>query len=102
MTKAFASMLGGEILSYVRDVVVDVAVKKRSFAEQSASVGGTPLGKEELEELAGLDAAAEIVQFAVSAGQEAKTRGKPAPEWVLKMAAQARTALVAEKDEENA
>lgn len=100
MTKAFASMLGAEILSYVRDVVIDVAVKKRSFAEQSATVGRTPLSQTELAELAALDAAANIIQFAVSAGQEAKARGKPAPEWVLKLASQARVALIAEEETE--
>jgi hypothetical protein len=98
VTKSFASMLGGEILSYVRDVVTDVAVKKRSFREQSAAVGGTPLSGDELAELNALDAAANIIQFAVSAGQEARTRGKPAPEWVLKMAASARSAPVVMED----
>jgi hypothetical protein len=100
MTTAFASMLGGEILTYVRDTVINVAVNKRSFFEQSAAVGGMPLNSRELGELAALDAAAEIIQFAVSAGQDARTAGKPTPEWVLKIAAQARTALVAEKDSE--
>ena len=98
MTTAFASMLGGEILTYVRDTVIRVATDKRTFFEQSAAVGGVPLNRRELGELAGLDAAAEIIQVAVSAGQEAKAEKKSAPEWVLKMAAQARTALVAEKD----
>jgi hypothetical protein len=98
MTKSFASMLGGEILSYVRDVVTDIAVKKRSFREQSAAVGGTPLSGDELVELNALDAAANIIQFAVSAGQEARTKGKPAPEWVLKMASEARSALVVTED----
>lgn len=100
MTKAFASMLGGEILSYVRECVNKVAVDKRSFFEQSAAVGGTPLSKPELAELAALDAAANIIQFAVSAGQDAKARGRPAPDWVLQMAAQARVALVAEEEVE--
>ena len=100
MTKAFADMLGQEILSYVRDMVAAVAVDKRSFFEQSAAVGGASLSREELAELAALDAAAEMIQFAVSAGQEAKGRGKSAPDWVLRMAAQARTALVAEEEYE--
>jgi hypothetical protein len=100
MTTAFASMLGKEILTYVRDTVRNVAVNKRSFFEQSAAVGGTPLSKDELRELAALGAAADMIQFAVSAGQDARTSGKPAPEWVVKMASQGRSALVVEKDEE--
>lgn len=100
MTKAFASMLGAEILTYVRDTVLDVAAKKRSFFEQSAAVGGAPLSKDELAELAALDAAADMIQFAISAGQEARVRQKPAPEWVLRIAAQARNALVAPEEPE--
>ena len=99
MTTAFASMLGGEVLAYVRDMVIEVSVHKRSFAEQSAAVGGRPLSQDELAQLAALDAAADCIQFAVSAGQDAKTRGKPAPEWVVKMASQARNALVAKEEE---
>ena len=55
-------MLGGEILSYVRDEVLDVAVKRRSFAEQSAAVGGVPLNGTELASLAALNAAAERIE----------------------------------------
>jgi hypothetical protein len=79
--------------------VIKVALDKRSFFEQSAAVGGTPLSRAELAELATLDAAAAIIQYAVSAGQEADVKGKAAPNWVLQMAAQARTALVAEETE---
>ena len=102
MTKAFASMSGEEILTYVRDTVINVAVNKRSFAEQSAAVGGTPLGENELKDLAALDAAGGIVQFVLTVGQDARTRGKSTPEWVLKAVAQARSALVAENEEANA
>jgi hypothetical protein len=100
MTKAFATMPGGEILSYVHDTLVAVVATKRSFAEQSAAVGGmTLLTKEESMQLAALNAAADCIQFAVSVGQEAKVMGTPTPEWVLKMAAQARVALIAETKE---
>jgi hypothetical protein len=100
MTKAFASMLGAEILTYVRDMVLDVATKRRSFFEQSAAVGGVPLNKTELAELAALDAAAAMIQFAISVGQEAVVDKKPAPQWVLKIASQARVALVAPEETE--
>jgi hypothetical protein len=98
MATAFSAMLGGEILSYVRDAVTDVAVKKRSYFEQSAAVGGVPLNSAELAELVALDAAASMIQFAVSAGQDARAKGMPTPEWVLKMAAEARSALAVTED----
>jgi hypothetical protein len=99
MTQAFATMPGGEILSYVRNILVAVVTIKRSFAEQSAAVGMTLLTGEESRQLAALEAAADCLQYAVSVGQEAKVTGKPTPEWVLKMAAQARVALIAETNE---
>jgi hypothetical protein len=93
-------MLGGEVLTYVRDAVIEVSVKKRSWAEQSAAVGGVPLNGADLAEITALDAAADMIQFAVSAGQQAKAGGEPAPEWVIKMAAQARVALVGKEEPE--
>lgn len=102
MTTAFSKMMGQQILSYIRDTVVDVSVKKRSFAEQSAAVGGLSLNATERAELCALDAAAEIIQMVVSAGEDAKARGKPTPEWVLRMAAQARLSLIEEETEAEA
>ena len=51
MAEPFASMIGGEVLTYIRDAVAKVAVDKRTFLDQSAAVGGTPLGKDELAEV---------------------------------------------------
>jgi hypothetical protein len=96
MATAFASMIGEEVLSYVRDAILKTVVDKRAFLETSAAVGGAPLSAEELTELRALGAAAEGLQFALSVGQDAKTRGKPVPEWVVRMASQMRSALVEE------
>ena len=92
---AFAAMKGGDILSHVRDVLQKVAADKRSFLEQSKAVGGVDRADGEFTEVNAIDAAADIVQYAVTAGQEALARAKPPPGWVMGMAAQARVALSA-------
>ena len=92
---AFAGMKGGEVLAHIRDVLLKIAADKRSFLEQSAAVGGAPVTNDELAEARALGAAADIVQFAVTAGQEAQARARPPPGWVMGMAAQARVALSA-------
>jgi hypothetical protein len=95
---AFTAMRGAEILEYVRDAVIATAANKRSFWEQSAAVGGVPPTTTELSEARALEAAADVIQYAISAGQEAKTRGREAPDFVMRMAAQARGALTANED----
>ena len=92
---AFAEMKGGDVLIHVRDALLKVAADKRSFLEQSAAVGRSPLTDDDLAEVNALGAAADIVQYAVTAGQEALTKARPPPGWVMGMAAQARTALSA-------
>jgi hypothetical protein len=86
-------MKGGDVLCYVRDALLKVAADKRSFLEQSAAIGGVPLKDEELAEVNALGAAADLVQYAVTAGQAAKGKERPPPGWVMGMAAQARVAL---------
>jgi hypothetical protein len=98
MDKLFSSMPGGEVLEYIRDSVTVTATKKRSFLEQSAAIGGSPVTREELAEAQALDAAAEIVQFALSTGQNAAAHGKAPPDWLMQLIAQARVTLVASED----
>jgi hypothetical protein len=98
MDKPLSSMTGAEVLTYVRDSVTATAAKKRSYLEQSAAIGGSPVTREELAELRALDAAAEIAQFALSAGQEAKTKGRAPPDWLMHMVAQVRAVLTAFED----
>jgi hypothetical protein len=95
---AFTAMRGAEILEYVRDAVIQTVVDKRSFLEQSAAIGGNAPTKAELAEARALEAAADVIQYAISAGQEAQTKGRDAPDFVMRMAAQARTALTASED----
>ena len=98
---AFSAMKGGEVLAHIRDVLLKIAADKRSFLEQSAAVGGVPVTDGELAEVRALGAAADVVQFAVTAGQEAKVKERPPPAWVMHMAAQARIALSASVEGDN-
>ena len=93
--RLFSSMKAGEVLEYVRDKLAHGAAMKRSYYEQSAAISGQLLSKGELAEVAALIAAAEMIQLAVSVGQEAKAKGQTAPEWVMRMASQARVSLTA-------
>jgi hypothetical protein len=101
MTADFASMPGAQVLRYIRDAVMSAATSKRTFLEQSAAVGGAPITRQELGDVQALHAAAEVIEFAIGAGQEAATRGKDPPDWVLRMAAQARVALTASEEKED-
>ena len=98
MIASFAAMKGGEVLAYVRDGLQKIAADKRSFLEQSAAVGDVPLKDGELADARLLGAAADIIQFAMSAGEEARAREKSPPGWVMGMAAQARAALSAPEE----
>jgi hypothetical protein len=101
MAADFASMPGAQVLRYVHDAVMSAATSKRTFLEQSAAVGGAPITREELADVQALHAAAESILFAIGVGQEAATQGKSPPDWVLRMAAQARVALTAPEEEED-
>jgi hypothetical protein len=100
MVAPFSSMHGSDVLTFVRDHIAELAVNRQVFLEQSAAVGGSPVTGEELAEIRVLDAAVAIVEFAIAAGKDATVRGRDAPEWVLRMAGQARAALTAPDDED--
>jgi hypothetical protein len=94
MTEPFADMHGGAVLTYVRDTLLKIAHDKRSFLKASAEISQIPTAPADLNEIAVIEAAVDIIQFAISAGEEAKTRKFDPPEWVLRLAGQARLALV--------
>lgn len=100
MAEPFATMAGGEVLAYIRDAVVQTATYKKTYLEQSAAVGGAPVTSEELAEVRALEAAADAIRYALTVGQDAKAKGKPPPEWVLRMASQARIALTEPAEQE--
>lgn len=88
----------GEILEFIRDTLIAWGHRRRTLMEQSALIAQIPIDDEELQELAAVDGAVKILQFIISAGQDAKSRGHSAPEWVLHIAYDARSALVDEAD----
>jgi hypothetical protein len=92
---AFAAMKGGEVLAHIHGILLKVAADKRSYLEQSAAIGGAPVADSELAEVNALGAAADVFQFAISAGQEARIKNRDPPGWLMHMAAQARAALTA-------
>jgi hypothetical protein len=96
--KPLSATKGSDVLAYVRDRVTETAAKKRLFLEQSAAIGGSPVTRDELAEAVALDAAAEIAQFALSAGQDATAKGKATPDWLMHMVAQVRAVLTAFED----
>lgn len=98
MDTALASIKGGQVLEYIRDIVIATATRRRSLLQVSSAIDGTPITRDELAEAQALDAAASIVQFALSAGQEAATRGRDTPEWVMRLTAHARASLTAPED----
>ena len=87
-------MHGGAVLAYVRDTLLKVAADKRAFLKFSAEISQIPSAAADLKEIAAIEAAIDITQFVISAGEEAKTRKVDAPEWVLRLAGQARAALI--------
>ena len=91
----FSAMKGSDVLIHIREVLQKVAADKQSFLEQSAAVGGVAVTNGELAEVRAIGAAADIIQYAVSAGQEAQTKARSPPAWVMQMAAHARVALSA-------
>ena len=92
-TAPFAAMHGGQVLAYVRDTLLKVADDKRRLLRASAEISQIPVAPADLKEIAAIEAAVDITQFAISAGEEAKLQKVNPPEWVLRLAGQARAAL---------
>ena len=86
-------MHGAEVLTYVRDTLLKIADDKRRLLKASAEISQIPVAPADLKEIAAIEAAINITQLAISAGQEAKMRKANPPEWVLRLAGQARAAL---------
>ena len=99
MTEPFADMHGGAVLAYVRDVLLKIGHDKRSFLKASAEISQIPTAPADLKEVAVIEAAVDIVQFAISAGEEAKLKKVDPPEWVFRVAGQARAALTQEDED---
>jgi hypothetical protein len=89
----FAEMPGGKVLTFVHQILLETADKRRRLLKTSAELSQIPVSPTERQEIRALEAAADMIQFAISAGQDAKMRKEEAPEWVLRMAAQGRDTM---------
>ena len=80
--------------SFIRDRLIKIANDKRGFLKASAEISQTPIAPVDLQDIGVLEAAADIAQFVISAGEAAKLGKVEAPEWVLRLAGQGRSALI--------
>jgi hypothetical protein len=89
----FEDMPGGKVMTFVHEILLATADKRRRLLKTSVELSGVQASPTERQEIRGLEAAADMLLFAIAAGQEAALRKQEAPEWVLRMAAQGRNAM---------
>ena len=89
----FVDMPGGKVMTFVHDILLTTADRKRRLLKTSAELSQIPVSATERQEVRALEAAADMILFAISTGQEAASRKLEAPEWVLRMAAQGRNTM---------
>lgn len=89
----FAAMHGGDVLAYLRDTLLRVIDRRRTFIRDSRAISGGSTDRDLLRELVAMEAAADCLTYAIGAGLLAKSRGRAVPDWVLEMSNQARAAL---------
>ena len=90
---AFEGMRGGKVMAFVHEILLATADKRRRLLKTSAELSQIPVSPTELQEIRALEAAADMILFAIGIGQDAATRRQEAPEWVLRMAAQGRATM---------
>ena len=89
----FEDMPGGKVMAFVHGILLATADKRKRLLKTSAELSQIPISPTERQEVRALEAAADMLLFAIAAGQDASTRRQEAPEWVLRMAAQGRNAM---------
>jgi hypothetical protein len=89
----FDEMPGGKVMGFVHEILLATADKRRRLLKTSAELSQIPISATERQEVRALEAAADMLLFAISTGQDAATRKQEAPEWVLRMAAQGRATM---------
>jgi hypothetical protein len=104
--RPFATMRGMDVLTFVRDAIADEAALKRSFIEASERIAGGSTDPAIRQRMAALDAAADAFSFIIGCGQEERQRcaedpRRRFPEWITRLANQARMALI-EPEPDNA
>jgi hypothetical protein len=89
----FAEMSGGKVMTFVHEILLATADKRKRLLNASAELSQIPVSATERQEIRALEAAADMIQFAISAGQDAANHNQQAPEWVLRMAGQGRNTM---------
>jgi hypothetical protein len=89
----FAEMPGGKVFLFVHTILLETADKRKRLLKTSSELSQIPISPTERQEIRALEAAADMIQFAISAGQDAASHKQAAPEWVLRMAAQGRNTM---------
>jgi hypothetical protein len=89
----FEEMPGGKVMGFVHEILLATADKRKRLLKTSSELSQIPVSPTERQEVRALEAAADMLLFAIAAGQDAATRKQEAPEWVLRMAAQGRNTM---------
>lgn len=89
----FEEMAGGKVMAFVHEILLATADKRKRLLKASAELSQIPVSATERQEIRALEAAADMLLFAISTGQEAALRKQEAPEWVLRMASQGRNTM---------
>ena len=89
----FSEMKGEDVLAFVHKVLLETASRRKTLLEQSAQISQNPVTATERQEVRALEAAADMIQYAIAIGQEAKSRKVAPPEWVMLMAGQGRSSM---------
>lgn len=103
-TRPFATMRGMDILTFMRDALIDEVHQKRTFVEDCERISGIATDAAFRQRIAALEAAAEAFIFIVAVGQNESARckvdrGRRFPEWITSITTQARHILVEPQEE---
>ena len=105
-TRPFKTMRGLDLLIFVRDSLLDEAARKADFIASCEKVAGGATPPEDKQRVAALEAAATGLTFIIGVGQDELIRCKEDkrrafPEWITRLANQARLALIADEPAED-
>ena len=89
----FEDMPGGKVMTFVHEILLATADKRKRLLKTSSELSQIPVSATERQEVRALEAAADMILFAISTGQDASNHKREAPEWVLRMASQGRNTM---------
>lgn len=99
--KPFAKMRGMEVMTFVRDELLEEAARKRSFIADCEKVAGGVTPPEDRQRVRALEAAGDAMTWIIAVGLEERAKcdrdpSRPFPDWIWRLSSQMRTALVEE------